>query len=63
MIYSCGHNAKGDQVPLASWYWNLLPHQRMPMSSGLCPECTSSRVLDPIVPKPGSGPESKAPSR
>lgn len=35
-MYSCGHNQYGENVPE---YWELLPHRRMPCSSGECSKC------------------------
>lgn len=43
MMYSCGHNLQGESVPE---YWKLLPHERMPCSSGRCPKCV--RASQPI---------------
>lgn len=42
MMYSCGHNLKGEEVPD---YWKLLPHQRMPLSTGVCPKCVHRSYL------------------
>jgi hypothetical protein len=40
MMYSCGHDSNGERCPE---YEALLPHQRMPMSSGQCPKCREMR--------------------
>lgn len=40
MMYSCGHNSEGENVPE---YWKLLPHERMPASSGECTKCRQDR--------------------
>lgn len=37
-MYSCGHDEKGQAMPE---YWALLPHRRMSLSSGQCPECVA----------------------
>ena len=40
MMYSCGHDSQGERN---LEYENLLPHQRMGMSSGQCPKCVELR--------------------
>lgn len=39
-MYSCGHDSNGERN---FEYENLLPHQRMAMSSGQCPKCLELR--------------------
>jgi len=45
-MYACGHNSQGDTVPE---YWELLPPERMPLSTGLCPKCVRSRYEYPVT--------------
>jgi hypothetical protein len=40
MMYACGHDSNGER---SVEYEQLLPHQRMPMSSGQCPKCVALR--------------------
>ena len=49
MLYACGHDSNGERNPE---YEALLPHQRMPMSSGQCPKCVELRNRH-IVPESG----------
>jgi len=40
MMYACGHDSNGERCVD---YEQLLPHQRMTMSSGQCPKCVELR--------------------
>ena len=40
MMYACGHDQNGERN---FEYENLLPYQRMTMSSGQCPKCVELR--------------------
>jgi hypothetical protein len=52
MMYSCGHDSQGERN---LEYEKLLPHQRMSMSSGQCPNCVALRNRHQIADLPARG--------